>query len=105
VVSSAYRLLLDDAPTLSVASERVVPQRYWSGFFFRSERVTAAVSRALKLGMSVGDVEALLGDDELVNPSDSMNAVVIEPAARRISAAMGQVPATTGPFEPTEVTP
>jgi hypothetical protein len=105
IASSAYRLLLDDAPTLSVAGERVVPQRDWSGFFFRSQRVAAAVQRSLKPSMSVEEVEMLLGDDQLVDRSDSMNAVVIEPAAHRLSAAMGQVPATAGPFEAVEVTP
>ncbi len=105
VASSAYQVLVDDAPLLTLAGEHIVPQRYWSGFFYRSVRVADAVHRRLTPAMTVEQVEDLLAVDELVDQSDSMNAVVIEPAARRISSAMGQEPATAGPSETLELTP
>jgi hypothetical protein len=86
----------------------MVPQRRWSGFFFRSRRVIDAVGRRLKAGYGALDVDALerlLADPEVVDRSDSMNAVVLDLGAKSVHAAMGEVPATDAPFETTEVRP
>ena len=49
--------------------------------------------------MTVEAAQALLGDDELVDKSDSMTAAVLELNAKKLHYAIGQVPATSAPFE------
>ncbi len=98
-IASAYQQVLDDAPILSLAGQRVVPQRYWSSFFYRSRRAVDDVARLLKPGMTPLDLEALLGRPELVDHSDSMNAVVMEPAALKLHSAIGTEPANDAPYE------
>ena len=97
--AAAYRLNTNDVVTLNLAGQRVVPQKIWSTFFYRSRRVVDAVVRKLKPGMSVADAEGLLGDDELVDKSDSMTAAVLELGKKKLHYAIGQVPATSKPFE------
>ena len=101
---SSYAQALDDAPVLSLAGEHVVPQRFWSGFFYRSRRALDEVARQLKPAMTVGDAEALLNDPELVDRSDSMNAVVLEPKALKIYSAIGTEPANDSPYEELDLT-
>ncbi len=106
VVGSSYTRNVDDSITLNLAGQRVVPQRYWSGFFFRSRRVMDNVSRRLSARTEPVDVEWLKGllvEPEVVDRSDSMNAVVLDLRARVVHSAMGTVPATNSPFLPTEV--
>ncbi len=99
IAGSAYRLNTTDVITLNLAGQRVVPQKVWSTFFYRSRRVVDAVARKLTPRMSVEAAEALLGDDELVDKSDSMTAAVLELSAKKLHYAIGQVPATSAPFE------
>jgi hypothetical protein len=108
VVGSSYARNVDDAPVLTIAGARMVPQRRWSGFFFRSRRVIDAVARRLEASYGALDVDALerlLADPEVVDHSDSMNAVVLDLGGKVVHAAMGEVPATDAPFEATEVRP
>ncbi len=100
IAGSAYRLNTNDITTRTLAGQRVVPQKIWSTFFYRSRRVVDAVARRISAGpMNVADAEALLGDDELVDKSDSMTAAVLELAGKKLHYAIGQVPATSQPFE------
>jgi len=106
LAGSSYAKNVNDAPVLPISTTRVVPQRLWSSFFFRSRRAMDGVARKLAADYGRVDVpwlEALLADPELVDKSDSMNAVVLDLGARQVHSAMGQVPATEGPFEVTEV--
>jgi len=47
----------------------------------------------------VAKMQTLLSDKAVVDTSDSMNAVVYEPASGKLHSAMGAVPATSMPFE------
>lgn len=108
VAGSSYSKNIDDAPVLNIAGTRMVPQRQWSGFYFRSRRAIDGVGRMLKSAYGSVDVDRLqriLGDAELVDRSDSMNAVVLDLGAKQVHAAMGEEPATDAPFEVTEVRP
>jgi hypothetical protein len=79
------------------------PQRHWTSYYFRSVRSFHLLGDALAAQYGTLDVsaaEALLSLTPLVDQRDSMNAVVLEPAARRLHFAMGEVPATAAPFVP-----
>lgn len=108
VVGSSFTKNVDDSVTLTLAGQKVVPQRYWSGFFFRSRRVIDNVSRRLAARAEPVDrqwLEALLAEPEVLDRSDSMNAVVLDLKAKTVHAAMGAVPATDAAFEATELLP
>ena len=106
VSGSSYTRNVDDSITLNLAGQRVVPQRFWSGFFFRSRRVIDNVTRRLAARTEPVDVawlEGLLVEPEVVDRSDSMNAVVLDLKNRTVHSAMGTVPATNSPFIATEL--
>jgi hypothetical protein len=106
VVGSSYTRNVDDSIVLNLAGQRIVPQRFWSGFFFRSRRVMDNVTRRLAARTEPVDVEWLkqvLVEPEVVDRSDSMNAVVLDLKGRVVHSAMGTVPATNSPFVATEV--
>lgn len=108
VLGSNFVKNVPDITTLTVAGQRIVPQRQWSGFFNRSRR---AADGALGLVTEAhGSIDAeflqqLIAAPRFVDQSDSMNAVVLDLANLQVRSAMGQVPATDGPFEVTEVRP
>ncbi len=108
VLGSNYVKNVPDITSLMVAGQRITPQRTWSGFFNRSRR---AADGALDLiTQANGSVDAeflqnLIASPRFVDQSDSMNAVVLDFANLQVRSAMGQVPATNGPFEVTEVRP
>jgi hypothetical protein len=82
------------------------PQRFWSFFYFRSLRAYYLLGDRMRPSLGSLDVPAMIEimrDPDLVDPRDSMSAVVFEPAARRLHVAMGQVPATDGDFLPFEL--
>jgi hypothetical protein len=106
LAGSSYAKNVNDAPVLPISTTRVVPQRQWSSFFYRSRRAMDGLARMLLDhygAIDVRQLETFLADQELVDRSDSMNAVVLDLGARQVHSAMGQVPATDGPFEVTEV--
>jgi len=104
---SAFARNVNDIATLNIAGQRIVPQRIWSSFFYRSRRAMDATQRRIQAGFGHLDVQAaeeMLSDPELVDQSDSMNAVVLDLKKRTVWSAMGTVPATAAPFEPTSLT-
>jgi hypothetical protein len=108
VLGSNYVKNVPDIATLTVAGQRIVPQRQWSGFFYRSRRAVDGVKGRLEAQKGTLDAEALqtiISDPQFVDQSDSMNAVVLDFDALEVRSAMGQVPATNAPFEVTEVRP
>ena len=108
VLASNFVKNVPDIATLSVAGQRIVPQRNWSGFFFRSRRAQDGLMDRLDAARGQADVpflQALMADPQFVDQSDSMNAVVLDLGAREVHAAMGAEPATSNPFETTAVRP
>jgi hypothetical protein len=108
VLGSNYVKNVPDIATLAIAGQRIVPQRQWSGFFYRSRR--AADGAKDRLDAARGTITAdflqeLMADPQFVDQSDSMNAVVIDVKNLEVRSAIGQVPATNGPFEVTGVRP
>ncbi len=106
ITGSSFTRNVDDSITLNLAGQRIVPQRFWSGFFFRSRRVMDNVSRRVAARTAPLDVpwlEGLLVEPEVVDRSDSMNAVVLDLKNRVLHSAMGTVPATNSPFVATEL--
>lgn len=102
VLGSDYAKNVDDIVRLNVAGQRLVPQREWAGIFFRSRRAASYLQREVQEGygtLNVAKVQALISDPIVVDHSDSMNAVVMDLKAKSIWSAIGQVPATSGPFE------
>jgi hypothetical protein len=108
ITGSSFTKNVPDSPTLMIAGQRLVPQRSWSGFYFRSRRVMDAVARKVQAQygtLTVDSLQTLLSDPEVVDHSDSMNEVVLDLARREIHAAMGTEPTSDAPFETTPVTP
>lgn len=102
-VAAHFQANTNDVMSLPVSETiRIDPQRIWSSYYFKSLRVFAQTADQLSAGYGTFDlaaVQRLLGDPALVDTSDSMNAVVYEPAKFQVHAAMGAVPATSVPFE------
>lgn len=97
-----------DIFTLTVEGKRVAPQSQWSSTYFRSLRTRAALADALSGQLGALDAPRameLLRRPELVDHSDSMNAVVLEPASRTLHVAMGTEPATDSEFQTVVVSP
>lgn len=108
VLGSNYVKNVPDITTLLVAGQRIVPQRQWSGFFYRSRRAADGVKGRLEAAKGTIDaqfLQDLISDEQFVDKSDSMNAVVLDLENLQVRSAMGQIPATSGPFEVTEVRP
>lgn len=108
VLGSNFVKNVPDIPTLTVAGQRIIPQRRWSGFFYRSRRAVDNVKGRIEAGKGTIDaefLEQLISDPQLVDHSDSMNAVVLDLENLEVRSAMGQVPATSGQFEVTKVRP
>jgi hypothetical protein len=108
VLGSNFVKNVPDIATLNIAGQRIVPQRQWSGFFFRSRRAVDGVKGRLEAQKGTLDADALqtiVSDPQFVDQSDSMNAVVLDFERLQVRSAMGAVPATSAPFEVTEVRP
>ncbi|HEY1087822.1 MAG TPA: hypothetical protein VGE37_09010, partial [Archangium sp.] len=108
VLGSNYVKNVPDIATIAVAGQRITPQRNWSGFFYRSRRAADGVKdriEAAKGAIDADFLQALIADPQFVDQSDSMNAVVIDVKNLEVRSAIGQVPATNGPFETTGVRP
>lgn len=79
------------------------PQRYWSSFYFRSMRAYYILGEQIELSYGALDVPKMIEimrQPDLVDPRDSMSAVVFENTARRLHVSMGVMPATDGQFRP-----
>ena len=108
VLGSNFVKNVPDIATLTIAGLRIIPQRQWSGFFYRSRRAVDGAKGRLEAAKGTIDapfLEQLIGDPQFVDSSDSMNAVVLDFEQLQVRSAMGQVPATAAPFEVTEVRP
>jgi hypothetical protein len=102
VIGSDYAKNQDDISRFNIAGQKVVPQREWTGLYFRSRRATSYLLNQVKAkygALDVASVEALMADPTVVDASDSMNSVVLDLKGRKVYSAMGQEPATAGPFE------
>jgi len=91
----------EDDIYLDLFGYEVEPQRTWSSFYFRSLRSFYALGEAIEERYGAIDVAAaqeILDLEILVDPRDSMNAAVFEPERRVLHFAMGQMPATSGPY-------
>lgn len=108
VLGSNFVKNVPDITTLMVAGQRIIPQRQWSGFFYRSRRAVDGAKGRVEAGKGRIDaafLQDLISDPQFVDQSDSMNAVVLDFENLQVRSAMGQVPATAGSFEVTEVRP
>ena len=106
IIASNYLTNVPDSPTLTLAGQRILPQRGWSGFFNRSRRAMDGIKEKLDAAggpITPEFIEDLLGQPRFVDGSDSMNAVVLDFKHLQLRSAMGAVPATAMPFEITEV--
>lgn len=106
IIASNYVTNVPDSPSLTLAGQRILPQRGWSGFFNRSRRAFDGVKERLDAAggpISPEWIQDLLGQPRFVDTSDSMNAVVLDFDKLQVRSAMGAVPATSMPFEVTEV--
>jgi len=77
------------------------PQRFWSGFFYRSLRTHTILGEIMKEHLGEIDLETMFGilrNPDLVDSRNSMNATVFEPGLGKLHWAAGQVPATDGEF-------
>lgn len=95
------------ANTEDMSLSFIRPQRYWSSFYFRSLRAHSILGEHIEGASGALDVASMIEtmrDPDLVDPRDSMSAVVFEPETGRLHVAMGQVPATAGEFRPFDIT-
>ncbi|MBI2058952.1 MAG: hypothetical protein HYT87_04200 [Nitrospirae bacterium] len=99
-IATHYRRNTEDI-RLELLGLQVKPQRYWSSFYFRSLRAYYVLGERIAASYGTLDVpalEALLREKDLIDQRDSMNAAIYEPESLRMHFAVGQVPATAGPF-------
>ena len=79
----------------------IEPQRFWSTYYYRSNRGFYLLGDQLKAAygkLDVPRVMSIMRIPDFVDRRDSMNAVIYEPEQMRLHYAAGQVPATDGPF-------
>jgi hypothetical protein len=91
-----------DMYTVVVDGKRILPQSQWANSYFRSLDTDAALHDALTPVLGQVDraqAESILSLPAVVNITDSMNAVVIEPGLLTLTTAMGTEPATDSPFQ------
>lgn len=78
------------------------PQRYWSSFYFRSMKAYYILGEQIDIsygGLDVAKMIEIMRHPDLVDPRDSMSAVVFENTAGRLHVSMGVMPATDGEFQ------
>lgn len=100
-IAAHFRALADDL-RLNLFTFHLRPQRDWSSYFFSSVRATANLGQAIADNygkMTLEKVIEILRIPVLVDPHDSMTAVVIEPGLLKLHAALGTVPASDSPFD------
>ena len=97
ITNIASALLAKSGLNVRIASQSVV-STYW----LKSLRTAHRLGVALAAGRGTYDVvklQSLLGEPQFVDRSDSMNAVVLEPAKGLLHHAMGAAPATDAPWQ------
>lgn len=112
VIASAnfQKNLNDISLSLPLGGARLTipPQRGWSSFYYRSVAAMWRIRERVRAGYGTftpESVETLLKTPDLLDPRDSMSAVVFEPKALRIRYAMGKVPATRAGFVTFDLNP
>ncbi|MBL6974136.1 MAG: hypothetical protein ISR64_00250 [Deltaproteobacteria bacterium] len=102
-MASHFRKNVEDMETLDfMGIFSPLPQRLWTGMYYRSVRAWYNLGEAIRIRLGtidVGQAIEILRIPELVDTRDSMNAAIFEPAAGRLHWAMGEVPATDADFE------
>ncbi len=99
-MASHYVRNVEDANAVIIAWD-VVPQRYWTSFYFRSLRAHYVLGEEIAnrygtIGTEVA--KEILRTPVLVDQRDSMYAAVFRPSERRMLYAQGTMPATDGEF-------
>lgn len=84
-----------------LGTDLVRPQRFWTTYYYRALRAYAILGQ--EIDAAYGDIDVdrmiqILRVPDLVDMRDSMNASVLLPNDLKVRYAMGQVPATAGPF-------
>lgn len=86
---------------------RIDAQSVVSTYWLKSLRTFGQLGEALAAGRgtwTVASLQALLSEPRFVDTSDSMNAVVYEPTARKLHVASGTLPATDATWLTVELT-
>lgn len=99
-ITSHFLSRADDL-TMSIGYD-VRPQRFWSSYFFPSQRAFGDLGAAIASRLGQLDANAaieVLRRPELVDRNDSMTAVVLLPKARALHVGLGTVPATDAQFD------
>jgi hypothetical protein len=99
-MASHYARNVEDVRSM-VMSWEVVPQRYWTSFYYRSLRAHFVLGEQLAGRYGTIDAEVakeILRTPQLVDERDSMSAAIFRPAERRLFYALGTMPATDGSF-------
>lgn len=100
-IGAHYRKLADDLQ-FQLLSFVVKPQRSWSSYYFPSVREFALLGDEISKRYGKLDVDVameILRTNGLYDAHDSMNATIYQPASLTFRVALGQVPATDGPFD------
>ena len=80
---------------------KVLPQRFWTSFYFRSVRAWHILGQQIKRyygHLDTHRIIEILREPDLVDQRDSMNSVVFEPQGLRAYVASGSVPSSDEPF-------
>lgn len=96
ITTVASALLAESGLNVRIASQSIV-STYW----LKSLRTAHRLGEALAAGRGSFDLpklQALLAEPQFVDQSDSMNAVILDPASGTIHDAMGMAPATDAPW-------
>lgn len=99
-MASHYVRNVEDVRATVIAWE-VVPQRYWTSFYFRSLRAHFVLGEQIAARYGTIDTEVakeILRTPVLVDERDSMSAAVFRPTERTMQYALGTMPVTDGEF-------
>ena len=102
-IAAHYRRNTEDINIGLFGFPIIEPQRFWTSYYFRSNRGFYLLQDQLRAhygGLDVPLIMQVMRIEDFVDYRDSMNAVIYEPEDMRMHYAAGQVPATDGPFIP-----
>ena len=99
-MASHYVRNVEDVNAVVIAWD-VVPQRYWTSFYFRSLRAHFVLGEQIAARYGTINTEVakeIMRIPVLVDDRDSMSAAIFRPTERRMFYALGTMPATDGVF-------
>ncbi len=105
-IASHYQRNTEDFELRIFGHRFIPPQRYWTSFYYRSLRAFYILGERIAAQYGHMDVPSaidILRTPDLVDHRDSMNAALYDLRERILYYAMGQVPATDGPFVPFDI--